>query len=75
VPFLVLFEKAALYRDNHSRLFAFYQDLAFVLTSEDREVASEKVLCHILIPLMEGRILAVSSPIHTLYCIKTNTIE
>jgi len=71
----VLFENAALYRGNHSRLFAIYQDLAFVLPSEDREVASENLLCHNFIPLMEGRILAVSSSIHTLYCIQTHTIE
>ena len=71
----MLFRKAALYRGSHSRLFAIYQDLAFVLPSEDREVTSEKVLCHNLIPLMEDRIPAVSSPIHTLYRIQTHTIE
>jgi len=75
VLFLVILENAALYRGNHSRLFAIYQDSAFVLPSEDREVASEKVLCHNLVPLMEGRILAVSSLIHTVNCIQIHKIE
>jgi hypothetical protein len=75
MSFSTLFINAAPSKGNNSRVFAIYQDLAFVLPSEFREAAAEKILCHNLIPLMEGRILAVSSPIHTLYHIQTHTIE
>jgi hypothetical protein len=75
MPFPMFFINAASYKGNHSRLFSIYQDLAFILPSEFRKAATEKLFCHSVIPLMEGRILAVFSPIHTIYHIQTHTIE